>query len=209
MLDAVRPGEGAPAAGERAAAVGLDAAGPARDDDHELDAFEAALIDLDLSSKQLRADPDGTTWLPASLAALVAADPRYLAALREFVAVELELYDGAAVRPEAAFTARVMSELPPPVTASEFDMRRTVILAAFHALAIGVAWIVLAPRLAASGGVRVDVGNLLVQLQSLASGGVTTTGVIAALVGGAVLVTLTMALPQGAAWSYGPPSRTG
>jgi hypothetical protein len=174
----------------------------------DLEAFEAALIDLDLSSKQLRADPEGKTWLPAPLAALVAADPRYHAALREFVAVELELYDGATVQPEAAFTARVMKELPPPVSSSAFDMRRTFVLAAFHALAIGVAWIVLAPRLAASGGVRVDVGNLLAQIQGLASGGITMTGVIAALVGGAVLVTLTVALPQSAAWSYGPPSRT-
>jgi len=176
-------------------------------------AFEAALFELDLSSRQLRADPEGRTWLPAALAALVAEDPKYRAVLREFVAVELELYDGAAVSPDAAFTARVVSQLPPPIASPVLDPRRTFVLAAFHALAIGVAWLVLAPRMAASGGVRVDVGNLLTLLQGWAqgvtSGGGIMAGVIAALVAGAVVLTVAVALPQGAAWSYGPPSRTG
>jgi hypothetical protein len=103
-----------------------------------------ALVDLDVPPEQLRADPGGRTWLPDPLRALVDADPRAQAMLRRAVELELALHDQAAASSDPLFTARVLRALP-PVERPRSD-RRTFILAAAHALALGAAYLLIWPQ---------------------------------------------------------------
>lgn len=105
--------------------------------------LEHALLELDVSSEQLRADPSGRSWLPAELWAQVEHDADARRALREFVAFELEMFDDARRGSDALFTAKVVRALPQGERPD--GMRRHVILASAHALAIGVAYLGLWP----------------------------------------------------------------
>jgi hypothetical protein len=102
------------------------------------------LLELELDAHTLRDDPSGASWLPEDLCALVERDPECAAELREFVAVELELF--AAAQPsDPFFTRRVLDALP-PVAGVDYN-RRNWILASAYALAIGVAYLLLGPLL--------------------------------------------------------------
>jgi hypothetical protein len=113
--------------------------------DADLERLRDALLELDVSPERLRADPTGASWLPEELRALVARSDECRFELTEFVAMELELFDDSVGPTDALFTARVMEDLPAVETTDAW--RRTWILAAFHALAIGVAYLVLWPML--------------------------------------------------------------
>jgi hypothetical protein len=118
--------------------------------------LEEALIELELSSQQLRADPKGSSWLPAELRELVERDDACRLALREFVEFELGLFDEGRGPSDALFTARVMRALPEVEQADA--RRRTFILAGAHALALGVAYLLLWP-LYQSGALQPWVSN--------------------------------------------------
>ncbi|MEE9385295.1 MAG: hypothetical protein V3V08_17960 [Nannocystaceae bacterium] len=103
------------------------------------------LLDVELDSGQLRIDPTGRTWLPAALRSEVERSAEARAQLARFVRTERELFDDARVATDPFFTARVVERLP----ASDVDHRgrRTLILATFHALAFGVAYVLVFPWL--------------------------------------------------------------
>lgn len=106
--------------------------------------FETELFALEVSAQQLRADPKGREWLTPALREAVQADPACRAVLDEYIELELMMFDEAAAGPsDALFTARVMRALPKLEHINA--LRRTWILAAAHALAIGVAYLVLWP----------------------------------------------------------------
>lgn len=112
--------------------------------------LRAFLDEIDVPpSRELRRDPDGKTWLPAEILALVAADPLCQAELRRFVAREIELFDSVRQSPDALFTRRVLQAAEPQqIAGAGLDPRvRGLILAAFYALATIVAYFMLAPLL--------------------------------------------------------------
>ncbi len=75
-------------------------------------AFHAALCELELEPAQLRADPRGASWLPASLRRAADADPELSTLVAQFVDEELALFDDAAVVDDTCFAARVMARVP-------------------------------------------------------------------------------------------------
>ncbi len=103
------------------------------------EALREHLLDLDVSAAVLRRDPSGRTWLPADLRNLVEADGECKSILRQFIAVELELFDEADVGSDPFFTARVLQSLP-PATEVVRPWRRTAILAVFHGLGVAAAY---------------------------------------------------------------------
>lgn len=116
---------------------------PATAPDNAAARLEIALLELDIPSETLRADPSGRSWLPPEVFAEVQGDADARRALREFVDFELEMFDDARKGSDALFTAQVMRALPEGERPD--GMRRQVILAAAHALAIGVAYLALWP----------------------------------------------------------------
>lgn len=111
--------------------------------------FIEQLCELELDPQQLRDDPSGETWLPASLRRMAAEEPECARELAEFVAMELALHQ--AHEPcDAFFTRAVMVRLPDVEAVDE--RRRTWILASAYALAIGVAYVLLGPLLSSVGG---------------------------------------------------------
>ncbi|MCA9681423.1 MAG: hypothetical protein KC457_04440 [Myxococcales bacterium] len=111
------------------------------------DEFLEDLIALEVDVDLLRRDPQGRSWLPASMRARIDADPDCARELAEFVTMELELH-GVHVPQQPAdvfFTRAVMQHLPKVETVD--DRRRTWILASFYSLAIGVAYLLLGPLL--------------------------------------------------------------
>lgn len=109
-----------------------------------LERFVEQLCALELDPEQLRRDPRGERWLPASLRRMAEEDPACARELEEFVAMELALFD-VHEPSDAFFTRRVMERLP-EIEAVD-DRRRTWILASAYALAIGVAYLLLGPLL--------------------------------------------------------------
>lgn len=122
-----------------------------------LDRFVDQLCELELDPEQLRVDPRGEQWLPASLRRMVREDPACAQELAEFVAMELSLHD-VHEPSDAFFTRRVMDSLP-EIEAVD-DRRRTWILASAYALAIGVAYVLLGPLLS-SGEIASFVSDSL------------------------------------------------
>lgn len=164
---------------------------PATQPDNAAARLEHALLELDVSSEVLRADPSGRSWLPAALWEEVQADADARRALREFIDFELEMFDDARKGSDALFTAQVMRSLPRGERPD--GMRRQVILAAAHALAIGVAYLALWP-LYDGGYFQPWVSSA----QSLVDDGVQSAGMVGlAGLGGLVavgVVLLTLAL---------------
>ena len=117
-----------------------------------IDQFIEELCELELDPQLLREDPRGDRWLPASLRAMVEADPACARELVEFVDMELALLD--VHEPSDAFFTRAVMDRLPEIQAID-DRRRTWILASAYALAIGVTYLLLGPALAAG-----EVGEL-------------------------------------------------
>lgn len=111
--------------------------------------LRAFLDALDVPSSTLKRDPEGATWLPPELQALVAADPACREDLRRFVDRELELFGSVRQRPDALFTARVLRAAEPvQIAGAGLDPQvRSWILGFSYALATGVAFVMLAPLL--------------------------------------------------------------
>ncbi len=109
------------------------------------DEFLERLLELELDARTLRQDP--SIWLPPDMLELVREDSGCAEELREFIDLELGMFDAVAVQEptDAFFTKRVMDALPPIETVD--DNRRTWILASAYALAIGVAYLLLGPLL--------------------------------------------------------------
>jgi hypothetical protein len=155
-----------------------------------LDAFCDALFELEVSHEQLIRDPRGLQWLPEALREAAERDPACRRELESFVETELELHLGAEApfrdrAHGALFTRRVMEALPERVALD--TRRRTWILASFHALAIGVAYLLLAPAL--------QGGSVLDQVHGLMDTGLGFLG--GWVVGSAALVvTLAVVLPM-------------
>lgn len=107
------------------------------------------LEEADIPSGVLRRDPEGTTWLPAELRALVDADPTCHEELRRFVDREIELFGSVRQKGDALFTDRVLKAAAPvEIAGAGLDGRvRGWILAFAYALATGVAYLMLAPLL--------------------------------------------------------------
>ena len=107
------------------------------------------LEEADIPSGVLRRDPEGKSWLPAELRALVSADPTCHAELRRFVDREIELFGSVRQRSDALFTDRVLKAAAPvQIAGAGLDSRyRSLILAFAYALATGVAYYMLAPLL--------------------------------------------------------------
>lgn len=148
--------------------------------------FEEELIGLDVAMPQLRSDPTGSAWLPPNLRRAAETDQRCQQILREFVEVELLMFDEATGPSDALFTARVMRALPAAERADA--RRRTYILASAHALAIGVAYLVLWP-LYEGGSLRPWVSDA----QSVLDNGADAIGVVS-LVGALGLAALALML---------------
>ena len=102
------------------------------------------LEEADIPSGVLRRDPEGKTWLPAELRALVAADDTC-----RFVDREIELFGSVRQKSDALFTDRVLrAAAPVQIAGAGLDSRlRSYILAFAYALATGVAYLMLAPLL--------------------------------------------------------------
>jgi hypothetical protein len=107
------------------------------------------LEEADIPSGVLRRDPEGRSWLPSELRALVAADPTCHAELHRFVDREIELFGSVRQRSDALFTDRVLKAAAPvQIAGAGLDSRyRSLILAFAYALATGVAYFMLAPLL--------------------------------------------------------------
>jgi hypothetical protein len=108
----------------------------------------AFLEEADMPSGVLRRDPEGASWLPSELQALVAADPACRAELRRFVDREIELFGSVRQRSDALFTDRVLKAAAPgrsPALASTAAIAADprACLCARH----GVAYLMLAPLL--------------------------------------------------------------
>lgn len=111
--------------------------------------LRAFLDDIDVQSSELRRDPEGKSWLPPDMQALIAADPACLAELRRFVNREIELFGSVRQRPDALFTHRVLKAAAPhEIAGAGLDPRvRGLILALAYAGATVVAYFLLAPLL--------------------------------------------------------------
>jgi len=107
------------------------------------------LEEADIPSGVLRRDPNGGSWLPAELRALVAVDPTCHAELRRFVDREIELFGSVRQRSDALFTDRVLkAAVPVQIAGAGLDSRyRSLILAFAYALATSVAYFMVAPLL--------------------------------------------------------------
>lgn len=107
------------------------------------------LEEADIPSSVLRRDPEGTTWLPTELRALVDTQPACRDELRRFVDREIELFGSVRQRSDALFTDRVLrAAAPVQIAGASLDRRyRSYILAFAYALATGVAYLMLAPLL--------------------------------------------------------------
>ncbi len=107
------------------------------------------LEEADIPSGVLRRDREGSTWLPAELRALVAADPQCHEELHRFVDREIELFGSVRQKGDALFTDRVLKAAAPvQIAGAGLDSRqRGLILAFAYAMATGVAYLMLAPLL--------------------------------------------------------------
>lgn len=165
------------------------------------------LEEADIPSGVLRRDPEGTTWLPAELRALVAADSTCRDELRRFVDREIELFGSVRQRSDALFTDRVLKAAAPvQIAGAGLDSRvRSWILAFAYALATGVAYLMLAPllglaalgtwtsQLVAAAGLD-DGGNLGNSL-GVGGGPNTVARSAAVLLGAAILVVAVAFVP--------------
>lgn len=101
------------------------------------EAFRNALFELTPDPERIAADPSGSSWLPPTLRE-ASRDPVCAAVLAEYVNFELDGFEPLPVA-DRTFAARVRQRaeawLPP---ARRHLIRRTAILAAFHALALVV-----------------------------------------------------------------------
>ena len=145
------------------------------------------LEEADIPSSVLRRDPEGKTWLPAELRALISADPTCHAELRRFVDREIELFGSVRQKSDALFTDRVLrAAAPVEIAGAGLDSRlRSYILAFAYALATGVAYMMLAPLLglAALGTWTSQLSNAV----GVDEGGASARAV-AVLIGAAILV---------------------
>lgn len=164
------------------------------------------LEEADIPSGVLRRDPQGMSWLPAELRALVEAQAACRDELRRFVDREIELFGSVRQRSDALFTDRVLrAAAPVQIAGAGLDRRyRSYILAFAYALATGVAYLMLAPLL----GVAVlgtSVGTFfgssfgswtgqLAEVVSSEEGGIGLSAV-AVLVGAVVLVATVAFVP--------------
>lgn len=154
------------------------------------------LEEADIPSGVLRRDPEGTTWLPAELRALVDADPTVHDELRRFVDREIELFGSVRQKSDALFTDRVLKAAAPvEIAGAGLDSRlRSWILAFAYAMATGVAYMMLAPLLGLAA-----LGTWTSQIVSAvgADDGGTAVGArsIGVLVGAAILVVAVAFVP--------------
>jgi hypothetical protein len=167
------------------------------------------LEEADIPSGVLRRDPEGTTWLPAELRALVDADPTCHEELRRFVDREIELFGSVRQKSDALFTDRVLKAAAPvQIAGAGLDNRvRSWILAFAYALATGVAYLMLAPLLGlAALGTWTSQIVAATGLDGLDGGGVSGVGgtagssgaarAVAVLVGAAILVVAVAFMPS-------------
>ena len=143
-----------------------------------VEAFRDQLLELDVEIAQLRSDPTGRSWLAPELYAQAAGDERFAAVLREHIDLELAMAGEGSGRAEAAslFTREVMAAVPRRPIGTK-SMRRTVVLAASHALAVGVGYLLFAARGGGSSGQAESLsgtfhGVAAMVRESLATGGV-------------------------------------
>jgi len=153
------------------------------------------LEEADIPSSVLRRDPEGTTWLPAELRALVDADPACHVELRRFVDREIELFGSVRQRSDALFTDRVLrAAAPVQIAGAGLDRRyRSYILAFAYALATGVAYLMLAPLLGLAA-----LGTWTGQVAEVVGGeegGGAGLRAVAVLVGAVVLVAAVAFVP--------------
>lgn len=153
------------------------------------------LEEADIPSGVLRRDPDGKTWLPAELRALVAADPSCQAELRRFVDREIELFGSVRQKSDALFTDRVLKAAAPvQIAGAGLDARyRSLILAFAYALATGVAYLMLAPLLGLAA-LGTWTGQLA-QTVGVDEGGNVGARAVAVLVGASILVIVVAFVP--------------
>lgn len=153
------------------------------------------LEEADIASGVLRRDPEGTTWLPPELRALVDAEPACRDELRRFVDREIELFGSVRQRSDALFTDRVLrAAAPVQIAGAGLDRRyRSYILAFAYALATGVAYLMLAPLLgvAALG----TWSGQLAEVVGADEGGSAGQRAVAVIVGAVVLVAAVAFVP--------------
>ncbi len=156
------------------------------------------LEEADIPSSVLRRDPEGATWLPAELRALVTADDLCHSELRRFVDREIELFGSVRQKSDALFTDRVLKAAAPvQIAGAGLDSRqRGWILAFAYAMATVVAYWMLAPLLGLAA-----LGTWSDRFAAAVGGDETGGGVVGVraalvLIGAAVLVVAVAFMPS-------------